>query len=315
MITDNYGRTFKTLRISLLSSCNLACVYCTEEDDISQKHLKDPGLNVSQLLQTVKELHQVLNLESVRLTGGEPLLYPDLEQLIAGLKDIGIPAIKMTTNGFLLQNKAAKLKATGLQEINVSLDAAEEGVFFLMTKRAKFQEVSDGIDTAINAGLHIKINSVIMKNKNHNQIIPLLDYAFSRYVPIRFLEVMAMGHLHNKANDYLFGQRDILDTIAEKYAYSQLPRKKSSTANYWETTEGHLFGIIANHSEPFCADCNRLRLDHKGNIYGCLSSNSPLPLAGLDTQGQFKNQLISALKQKKHTQFTGSNLSMLAIGG
>lgn len=315
MITDKSGRTFKTLRISLLSSCNLACVYCTDEDDISQKHLKDPSLDVDQLLQTVKKLHQVLNLESVRLTGGEPLLYPDLGKLIVGLKEIGIFNIKMTTNGFLLQKKAAKLKAAGLQEINVSLDAAEEGAFFLMTKRTKFQEVSDGIDAAMKAGLHVKINSVIMKNKNHLQIIPLLKFSFSRGLSIRFLEVMAMGHLHDKSNDYLFGQEDILALIAKEYNYVALSRKKSSTANYWETEEGHLFGIIANHSQPFCTDCNRLRLDHKGNIYGCLSSNEPLLLIKDDTREQIVHQLKKALKQKQPVRFTGSDLSMLAIGG
>lgn len=315
MITDSFGRTFKTLRISLLNSCNFACVYCTEDGNSIKKIAEDTSVTLTHLLEIVEKLHKQLNLESIRLTGGEPLLYPELENLVKGLKEIGIPSVKMTTNGFMLQKQASKLKAAGLEEINVSLDAADEASFFKMTRRDKYRDVINGIDAALKANLKVKINSVIMKGMNHEQILPLLNFAFSKQITIRFLEVMSMGHLHQSADRYLFTQAEILQLIAEKYSFQPLPRKISSTANYWQTSAGSAFGIIANHSQPFCEDCNRLRLDQKGNIYGCLSSNLPISLFNIKDEAQLKEKLKKALAQKQQLQFTGSDLSMLAIGG
>ncbi len=311
MMKDSFGRSFKTLRISLLSNCNFACVYCTDDENTLNKS-KETAINITQLLAIVAKLHQKLQLQSVRLTGGEPLLFPDLELLIKGLIAIDIPVIKMTSNGFLLENKAENLKSAGLQEINISLDAANEASFFAMTRRDKFKEVSNGIDAAVKAGLKVKINSVIMKGKNDDQIIPLIDYAFESKLTVRFLEVMNMGNLHQSGDKYLCSQDEILDTISLKYQFKKVNRKPSSTANYWETNDGNLFGIIANSSEPFCADCNRLRLDQNGNIYGCLSVNEPISV--IDNIG-LDDQLYKALRQKQSVKFAGSSLSMLAIGG
>lgn len=315
MITDRLGRTFKTLRISLLNSCNFACVYCTDDGTRITKAAGDAPISLIHLLDVVDKVHKKLNLESIRLTGGEPLLYPELENLVKGLKAIGIPSVKMTTNGFMLQKKAVQLKAAGLQEINVSLDAADEASFFKMTRRDKYHEVTNGIDAAQKANIKVKINSVIMRGMNQEQILPLLDYAFNKQITIRFLEVMSMGHLHQSADRYLFSQAEMLQLIAGRYNFRPLARKMSSTANYWQTGNGSVFGIIANHSQPFCADCNRLRLDQKGNIYGCLSSNLPISLVNVRDEVQLENKLKQALAQKQAGHFTGSDLSMLAIGG
>jgi GTP 3',8-cyclase len=316
LINDKYNREFKTLRVSLLSKCNLSCVYCTMgEDEVKENNHHDTPAPAQQLLETIQRLHAVLQLETIRLTGGEPLLYHELVPLIRGIKAIGIPKISLTTNGFLLERLAVPMKEAGLQSINVSLDAVEEDMFFLMSKRNDVQRILKGIDAAIAAALHVKINAVIMKGINENQIIPLLDFAFGRNIPIRFLEIMAMGHLHDTAGKYLFTQADILHRIAEKYDFKKSIRDKAATANYWETTEGKLFGIIANESEPFCHDCNRLRLDSNGNIYGCLSSNHPIPLNNEDDATALISKLQQAMDQKQSIKFVGSDLSMLHIGG
>lgn len=314
MIKDHFNRTFKTLRISLLNQCNFGCVYCT--DDLGNDNQKrNTGLKPNELLNLVQKLHTSLNLKSVRLTGGEPLLYPYLEYLVNGLSLMGIGGIKMTSNGFLLEKKAKSLFDAGLREVNISLDAADDAGFFKMTRRDKFEEVKNGIDAAIKAGIKVKLNTVLMKGKNDNQIIPLLAFAKQRKIPIRFLEVMAMGHLYHQKNDFLFSQHEILLRIAEHYQFTALPRQPSATANYWKTTEGTVFGIIANSSEPFCSDCDRLRLDHEGNIYGCLSVNKPIFLKQTDSVDQYQNKLLQALGQKQKVKFTGSKLTMLEIGG
>lgn len=316
LVNDIYNRTFKTLRVSLLSRCNLSCVYCTMgEDEVKENNLHQHPASAAVLLQQVQQLHKVLDLDTVRLTGGEPLLYHELTELIKGIKESGIPNIKLTTNGFLLERLAAPMKEAGLQSINVSLDAIDEDAFFLMSKRTDVQRILQGIDTAIAAGLTVKLNSVIMKGMNESQVIPLLDFAFERNIAIRFLEIMAMGHLHDTAEKYLFTQQEILECISTKYTFNKAARTTAATANYWQTAEGHRFGIIANESEPFCQDCNRLRLDSNGNIYGCLSSNHPITLNSGDDEAALISKLQQAMNQKQLLKFTGSDLSMLHIGG
>jgi cyclic pyranopterin phosphate synthase len=317
-IQDKYGRTFKTLRVSLLNHCNLGCVYCVAgEDELkeSNRSTAHPHLPVSDLLGIIERLHGKLQLETIRLTGGEPLLYHELVALIGGIRSIGIPRIKLTTNGFLLERLAARLKEAGLESINVSLDAIDEDVFFLMSRRHGAQRIVGGIDAARSAGLSVKINTVVMKSMNESQIIPLLELAISRQIPIRYLEIMAMGHLHDQSEKYLITRDEILATIAERYRYEPLGRAGSATASYWQTEEGYRFGIIANESEPFCQDCNRLRLDSQGNIFGCLSSNHPIALQKDDSDQHLQEKLQEALLQKQTLRFTGSELSMLDIGG
>jgi cyclic pyranopterin phosphate synthase len=270
---------------------------------------------VPDLLEIIERLHRQLGLGTIRLTGGEPLLYHGLVELIAGIRSIGIRDIKLTTNGFLLERLVAPMKAAGMESINVSLDAVEEETFFRMSKRRGVDRIIRGIDAAREAGLSVKINTVVMRGMNDSQILPLLDFAFSRDLRIRYLEVMAMGHLYETADRYLFSQKDILSVIAGRHRFTPLGRAGSATANYWQTEDGHFFGIIANESEPFCRDCDRLRLDSGGNIYGCLSSNHPIPLGSDETEMEWSEKLQKALLQKQALRFTGSDLSMLHIGG
>jgi cyclic pyranopterin phosphate synthase len=318
LIKDKYGRTFRTLRVSLLNHCNLGCVYCVAgEEDRLPRDVPAPGgpLTVSALLEIIRRLHGHLGLETIRLTGGEPLLYHGLVELIAGIRATGISHIKLTTNGFLLERLALPMKEAGMGSVNVSLDAIDEDIFFRMSRRHSAERIVGGIDAALAAGLSVKINTVLMKGINDTQVLPLLEFAHSRQIPVRYLEVMAMGHLHDQSGRWLVPQEEILATIARGYRLTPIGRAESATAGYWKTDEGHVFGIIANESEPFCGDCNRLRLDSGGNIYGCLSSNHPILLDSVESDAEWSGKLRQALLQKQALRFTGSDLSMLHIGG
>lgn len=316
-VRDSFGRIFKTLRVSLINTCNLGCVYCTygnEELKENYRSAKENSLSAAALSQLISQLHHTLNLDTIRFTGGEPLLYKELPELVRLVSSFGVQNLKLTTNGLLLEGLAPRLKDAGINSINVSLDAIDEDVFFRMSRRSGINRIFAGIDAAQKAGIDVKINSVMMKGLNDSQILPLVNYAFSKGLTIRFLEIMAMGHLYGNADSRFLSQEEILSAIAKQYEFERLPRKSSSTANYWMTSEGNKFGVVANESEPFCSDCNRLRLDSYGNIYGCLSSNHPISIK--ETSGdELISRLSEALKQKQALRFAGSELSMMHIGG
>ncbi|HEX8377968.1 MAG TPA: radical SAM protein [Pedobacter sp.] len=316
-IKDTYGRSFKTLRVSLINTCNLGCVYCTfgsEETRENHQTSKEKALNITQLVKSITQLHEVLNLETIRFTGGEPLLYKDLPKLVKSIKLAGINNLKITTNGLLLEDLAKPLKDAGITELNVSLDAIDEDVFYKVSRRSGLDRILKGIDAALAAGIKVKLNSVIMRGLNDSQVLPLLYYAFKKGITIRFLEIMAMGHLFGDTESKFFSQEEILSLINKQYNFNKAPRSNSSTANYWTTDDGNTFGIVANETEPFCSDCNRLRLDSYGNIYGCLSSNHPISIKNLNN-AELVSSLKLALEQKQMLKFRGSELSMMHIGG
>ena len=319
-ITDSFGRTFKTLRISLTNTCNLACTYCVDPTktnnttDSNDKNKQKP-LSNEQYIEIVKVLHNTLEFDTIRLTGGEPTLYKQLVPLIKGISDLGISEIKMTSNGSLLANKARDLSNAGLTGINISLDALDPDVSFSISKRQNHQKVLAGIDKSIEAGIHVKLNCVVMKGINDHQIIKLFEYCKERNIAIRFLELMQMGHLYHNFEQLFFSEAEIVNTIAQHYDLTPIKRAPNATAKYWMTNDHYKFGIISNVSDPFCNDCNRLRLDSYGNIYGCLSDNNPINISDyLYDEQKVKERLTQALAQKK-TKFSGSELSMLHIGG
>lgn len=303
------------MRVSLLSHCNFSCVYCVAGEEEVREWNRTPDRKPAELLEIIRRLHERLGLETVRLTGGEPLLYSGLALLVEGLRSMGIGRIKLTTNGSLLERQAAALKKAGLQSINVSLDAVDEEIFARMSRRNSVARVIRGIDAALEAGLAVKLNAVAMKGINDGQVLPLVEFAFARGITVRFLEVMAMGHLYHQAERYLLQREDILRLIGERYQLTALEREPSATARYWVTDGGQRVGVIANESEPFCRDCDRLRLDSSGHIYGCLSSNQPIALGIGETGVQWEEKLRVALAQKQPLRFTGSDLSMIQIGG
>lgn len=311
MIQDSLGRSFKTLRISLTSACNFSCVYCVNGKEEKPVNSKIP-LKADELISIVNNLKNSCNLETIRLTGGEPLLYKDIEKLVSGLYRPGVK-IKLTTNAYFLKDKIEALHEAGLSSINVSMDSADGESFFKMTRNKSFDKVVEGIDKALQLGIEVKMNSVIVRGKNENQILPLLEFSGKRRIPVRFLELMKMGFYESDHIPALFTESDILKVIESKYSVYPLPRSVGATAKYWLTDNMLQFGIISNHSDPFCGDCDRLRLDSFGNIYGCLSAGVGVSVkdAGMD---EINKKIHIALSQKK-TSFTGSSMSMKYIGG
>jgi cyclic pyranopterin phosphate synthase len=204
-----------------------------------------------------------------------------------------------------------------LKSINISLDAIDEVVFEEMAKRKGLSRVLEGIESCLENGIQVKLNTVIMKGLNDSQVLPLFEYAKAKGISIRYLELMRMGHLFSrKFDDYFYSQNQILEAISQKYDFVEMDRKPSATANVWQTTDGFEFGIIANESEPFCKDCDRLRLDMKGHLYGCLSENKSVSIFDNKmTDSYLWKVLQEALAHKQPVKFRGSSLTMIGIGG
>ena len=321
-LEDNLGRRFEKLRISLLNSCNFSCVYCVSEDfgktstKASQKISTEEHLGLDEFTRLIEAVNHLTKLKSVRLTGGEPLLYQNLIPLVHRIQKIGIEDIRLTTNAYYLKEIAVKLFDAGVKSVNISVDAVDREIFSKISRHPNTERVFMGIEAAVNAGLNVKLNAVIMRGKNDSQIIPLLDYATGLGIKIRFLELMKMGHLYHTENGLFFSEKEILSVIQEKYGIEKKKREHAETANYWETSHGGIFGIIANESTPFCHDCNRLRMDSNGYFYGCLSNSHGERLSPyIHNDFLLAEKLKELLLLKQPVKFHGSELSMRNIGG
>jgi GTP 3',8-cyclase len=324
MIADATGRRFKKLRVSLTHECNYACIYCADGakvDHAAKKPMpvslvpENKTLSSSGLIDIITKLHAELQLDAVRFTGGEPLLQPRIISMLTAVRSMGIENIGMTTNGELLHRKAKSLYDSGLKSVNISLDALSPDVFKQMSLHDGLLNVMKAIDASLNAGMTVKLNTVVVAGKNHHQILPLLKFALERGIVIRFLELMPMGPLHHSRNEMFFPSSQILSAIRSEYPIEPLSKDNGATADYWSIGGKKAFGIIANNSSPFCSDCNRLRLDSYGNLYGCLSSLIPIPVTSADSIAEIRSALQLAITHKQPSRFIGNNRTMQSIGG
>lgn len=311
-VTDAWGRTFKTLRVSVTGACQMRCAYCAP----GKPGPAEPVADYRRLVGAILRLHARLELETVHFTGGEPLGYRDLGRLAAAVRAAApVLRLRLTTNGLGLATRARELAEAGITGVNVSVDAAEEATFMRMTGVRGLSRVLRGIDAAREADLPVKVNTVVMRGRNEDQVVPVFRCFETRDIPVRFLELMSMGPTQMQWEAGFVGMREILAMLARAgVCFRALGREPSGTACYWVTPSGYPFGIIANTSLPFCRDCDRLRLDSAGNLYGCLSVHAPLRLEEAKDGEALTGLLAHALAQKRDV-FTGSTLSMRAIGG
>lgn len=316
-IRDRHGRGFRTLRLSLTPDCNLACVYCVADEFAAVPDRSRSGwMEPEEYADRVRRIMTHAPLDTVRLTGGEPLLYEKTGRLIALLKQAGVARVTLTTNATLLEKRLAELTAAGLDAVNVSLDTLDPATFRRIARRPGLERVLAGIEAA-RRELPLKLNMTLYRGLNENEIMDLYRFAGERGLVLRYLELMNMGPLFRREGivEEIVSQAEVLRTIeAGAGPLTALERSASATANYWRAPDGQVFGIIANHSAPFCGDCDRLRMDSRGLLYGCLSVNEGID-PGPQDAGRDREFLQKALAQKQDLRFTGSHLSMKAIGG
>ncbi len=279
--TDRFDRPLGDLRISVTDRCNFRCVYCMPREVFG------PGfefLSRSELL-TFEEIHRLagifvdLGVDKIRLTGGEPLLRRDVDQLVGMLAGLaGLSDLTMTTNASLLPRKAEALRAAGLRRITVSLDALDDDVFRAMSDvKVPVSTVLDGIRAASEAGLSpVKVNMVVKRGANEDQILPLAEYFRGSGHILRFIEFMDVGNSNGWRMDDVVTAREIRDTVDARWPLEPLdPNYTGEVANRYRYRDGEgEVGIIASVTRPFCGSCTRARITANGELFTCLFSGT-----------------------------------------
>lgn len=271
-LVDTKGRVATKLRISVTDRCNFACLFCMPEKK-NIHWLPSTDILTFDEIERLTRLFVDLGITRVRITGGEPLLRNGVELLIERLSKIeGLESIDMTTNGFLLGPKAATLNAAGLRGVTVSLHSLKPDRFARISGVNALPTVLDSVSKAAQTGLRpLKINSVAIRGYNDDEILDLVDYARSMNTSIRFIEFMPLDGLDIWDQDKIVTGQEILGIVRSKHSLVPMGRADGETASIWKFSDGHgELGVITPMSEPFCDDCDRLRLTADGRLLSCL---------------------------------------------
>ena len=271
-LRDRKGRIAKKLRISVTDRCNFACLFCMPEKDKISWIPQEEILEFEEIERITRVLAR-LGIEKVRVTGGEPLLRRDIESLIGKVSKIkGIHSVDMTTNGWFLESKARALREAGLRGVTVSLHSLRRDRFSAISGADALPRVLRGIEKALEVGLSpVKVNSVAIRGYNDDEILDLVGYARDRRISIRFIEFMPLDGLGIWNTGKVMSGKEILGAVSEKYPIEAKGRGFGETSSLWKFEDGKGdLGLITPMSDPFCDDCDRVRLTADGKLLSCL---------------------------------------------
>jgi GTP 3',8-cyclase len=326
MIKDTYNRVHNYLRISLTDHCNLRCFYCMPEEEYDFA----PASRLMQAheIETLAKIFVENGVDKIRLTGGEPLVRKDAGEIIRSLSKLPVK-LTITTNGTRIHDFADLLMDSGVRSLNVSLDTLHREKFQRMTRRDQFELVIQNIRLLISRGFHVKVNVVVTRGLNDNEIPDFIAWTRDTPVDVRFIEFMPFSGNHWSSNQ-VFTWQEILYRVAETYDMIPLGRDQNETAKKYQVP-GYAgsFAVISTMSEPFCGDCNRIRLTADGKMKNCLFSKNETDLLSALRRGEdvlpLIEQNIRAKAKELGGQFTKDfehlnadridNRSMIAIGG
>ena len=302
-LIDTYGRVHRNLRVSLTDRCSLRCTYCMPHDFAAW--LPSEDLLTTDELLTVIEVAVQQGIDEVRLTGGEPLLRPDIVEIVERIASLdNAPRLTLTTNGIRLPDLAEKLAKAGLNRINVSLDTLSRERFKKLTYRDRFDDVILGLKAANAAGLFpIKVNTVLLKDINDDEAPALLEWALANEYSLRFIEQMPLdaGGIWDRAT--LITADEIFASLSTQYQLTPVDNRGSSPAEefYINGTKATV-GIIGSVTRPFCGACDRLRLTSDGQLRSCLFSIEETDLRSTlrdqESDLAYKHEQIAARFQK-----------------
>jgi cyclic pyranopterin phosphate synthase len=326
MIQDAFHRIHNYLRISLTDNCNLRCFYCMPEEDYEFT----PHANLMQPdeIEALAKLFVKEGVTKIRLTGGEPLIRKDAAAIILALSKL--PAqLTLTTNGTRLHEFAGTLQQANISSLNISLDTLNADKFKVITRRDHFQKVFDNIQLMVAKGFHVKVNVVVMKGFNDDEINDFIALTKNQPIHIRFIEFMPFSGNRWTSNK-VFTWKQVLETAEQQYSFLPLEHEKNDTAKKY-IVPGHAgtFAVISTMSANFCGDCNRMRLTADGKLKNCLFSKDETDLLTPFRNGEDIVPLIHQTIHNKAKELGGQfsadytylhaeniqNRSMISIGG
>ena len=326
MIIDQYNRVHNYLRISLTDNCNLRCFYCMPEEEY--EFTPASKLMQNDEIETLARIFVSLGVNKIRLTGGEPLVRKDAKEIITALSKLPVK-LTMTTNGLRLHEFGDTLEQAGVRSLNISLDTLRAEKFQLITRRDQFQKVYDNIHLFLNRGFHVKVNMVVMKGVNDNEINDFVEWTKNEPVHVRFIEFMPFAGNRWTSNK-VFSMQEMLNVINENYKVIRLQDEKHDTSKAF-MVPGHLgtFAFISTMSSNFCGDCNRMRLTADGKLKNCLFAEKETDLLTALRNGEDVVPLIYQNIRSKAKELGGQfttdfehlhpedihNRSMITIGG
>ncbi len=278
-LVDNFGRHVNYVRISVTDRCDFRCVYCMSEDMTFVPRAKILSLEE---LAEISRAFVELGVKKIRITGGEPLVRRNVVKLLGDIAALeGLQELTITTNGSQLPRLANKIRAAGVRRLNISLDSLDPDLFRRLTRTGELDNVLEGIEAARKAGFEkIKINSVILKNRNHHEVVPLVDFASSRGMDISFIEEMPLGAIedHDRAEAY-YSSDQIRRDIEAHYTLVPSSETTGGPSRYFKISEaGTKIGFISPHSHNFCESCNRVRVTAEGRLLLCLGQEHSIDL-------------------------------------
>lgn len=326
MLTDTYNRIHDYLRISLTDNCNLRCFYCMPEE--SYAFMPNQQLMQADEIVYLSRLFVENGVKKIRLTGGEPLVRKDAAKIIRSLGELDIE-LTLTTNGTRVDLFMDDFKAAGIRSVNISLDTLQPDRFTLLTRRDQFEKVFENITLLLAHHFRVKINVVVVKGLNDDELLDFIEWTSRVPVHVRFIEFMPFDGNHWKS-DKLVTWQEILSIISEKHNITPLANAPNDTCKKYQV-DGYLgtFAVISTMSAPFCEGCNRIRLTADGKIKNCLFSREETDLLTALRNQQPVLPLIEQSLKGKHKELGGQfskeftlidadtlhNRSMIAIGG
>ncbi|MGE4426338.1 MAG: GTP 3',8-cyclase MoaA [Solirubrobacteraceae bacterium] len=296
-LVDGFGRVVRDLRVSVTDVCNLRCTYCLPESGVSWLP-KGERLDADETVRLVEVLAG-LGVRTVRITGGEPLARAHLPVLIERIHAIeGIEEVAMTTNGVLLARHADALVAAGVSRFNVSIDSVDPSRFAAVTRRDVLPAVLDGLAALDRHDVVVKLNAVALRGITENEAVDLVAFARERGLQLRFIEVMPLDASGAWTEDDVLSGEELRALIHARWPIDALERIPSSTARVFRFRDGggHV-GFVSSVTEPFCADCDRLRLTADGQLRTCLFSHEETDLRGALRGGATDEQLRTAIRR------------------
>ena len=297
---DTFGRPLRDLRISVTDRCNFRCVYCMPKEAFGRDH----AFLERRVLLSFEEIARVAKVfvdggvHKIRITGGEPLVRRDLELLVAQLSQLDVD-LTLTTNGSLLPQKAQLLADAGLRRITVSLDSLDDAQFRALNDvDFPVDRVLEGIDAAQAAGLPVKVNAVIKRGANENQIVPMAAFFRERGHTLRFIEYMDVGHTNGWRLDDVVSAKEIIGALDAAFGVEPVDAGyRGEVAKRWRYKDGGgEIGVIASVTQPFCGDCTRARLSAEGKLFTCLFAVRGFDLRALIRKGASDAELTEALQ-------------------